>query len=53
MDNRKLLNQIGETCSEQIKCSECHMQIPCRKDIYENHSELKNRNLEIKLRPTK
>lgn len=49
MDNRKLLNQVGETCSEQIKCSQCHMQIPCRKDIYENHPELKNRNLKRKL----
>ena len=47
MDNRKLLNQVGETCSEQIKCYECNMQIPCRKDIYEDHPELKNRNLEV------
>ena len=41
MDNRKLLNQIGETCTEQIKCYECNMQIACRKDIYENHPELR------------
>lgn len=43
MDNRKLLNQVGETCSEHIKCSECDMQIKCRKDIYENYPELKKK----------
>jgi len=48
MDNRKLLNMIGESCSEKIKCSDCNMQFVCRKDIYDNHPELKNRNLEIK-----
>ncbi len=42
MSNKELLNKVGETCSENIKCSECNMQIVCRKDIYENHPELKN-----------
>lgn len=41
MNNKELLKSIGETCSKDIKCSECNMQIECRKDIYEEHPELK------------
>lgn len=42
MNNRKLLEKVGEGCSEKIECSECNVQVQCRKDIYENHPELKN-----------
>lgn len=41
MSNKELLESVGEGCSENTKCSECNMQVVCRKDIYENYPELK------------